>query len=66
MPKIKLTAPWSYHTTPVTTDYPAGEHEVSQETYDAAVRAGVHKEERINGSRTPKAGPARAADAAEG
>lgn len=65
MPNIKLATAWSYHTTAVTTDYPAGEHEVSQEAYDAAVRAGVHKEER-NGSRTSKAGPARAADAAEG
>lgn len=65
MPKIKLTAPWSHHTTPVTTDYQAGEHEVSQEVYDAAVSAGAHKE-KANGNGSAKAGPARAADAAEG
>lgn len=66
MPIIKLAARWSHHTIEATTDFPAGEFEVSPEIHAAAVKAGVHKEERSNGSRTAKAGPARAADAAEG
>lgn len=45
MKTIKLAAVWSHHTVEVTTDYQPGEHSVSQDVYNAAVAAGVHKEE---------------------
>jgi hypothetical protein len=56
MKTINLAAPWSHHTIAVTTDYQAGTHEVTAEVYDAAVLAGVHKEEEVNGdgSATPR------------
>lgn len=56
---IKLAAPWSHHTLEVTTDYQAGAHEVSQEVYDAALAAGVHKEE-ANGDGIATSGAPRA------
>ncbi len=60
MKTIKLAAPWSHHTVPVTTDYQAGTHEVTAEVYDAAVLAGVHKEE-VNGDGSTTPLPARPA-----
>lgn len=55
MKTINLAAPWSHHTIAVTTDYHAGTHEVTAEVYDAAVLAGVHKEEvNGDGSATPR------------
>ena len=39
--KIILEAPWSFHSIPRTIDYPAGEHEVDDEVYAAALAAGV-------------------------
>ena len=62
MKTIKLAAPWSHHTLPVTTDYPAGTHEVADEVHAAAVLAGVHIEaEKDNGDGTATPRPARAA-----
>lgn len=62
MKTITLAAPWSHHTLPVTTDYPAGRHEVTGEVYDAAVLAGVHIEaEESHGDGNPAPRPARAA-----
>ena len=58
---ITIAAPWSHHTLAVTTDYQPGTHEVSDEVYDAAVLAGVHKEEEVNGDGDSAARPARAA-----
>ena len=61
MKTITLAAPWSHHTLAVTTDYQPGTHEVTAEVYDAAVLAGVHKEEEVNGDGDSAARPARAA-----
>ena len=61
MKTITLAAPWSHHTLPVTTDYQAGTHEVTAEVYDAAVLAGVHKEEEVNGDGSATDRPARPA-----
>lgn len=36
MPKITLAEPWTYRTPIVTVDFPAGEHEVSEEIAAAA------------------------------
>lgn len=36
MPKITLAEPWTYRTPAVTIEYPAGEHEVSDEVAEAA------------------------------
>ena len=60
MPTIKLAASWSHHTVPVTTDYVPGEHEVTEEVYADAVKAGVHVEED-NGDRSSTSRPARTA-----
>ena len=63
--QITLDAPWSYHTIPLTIDYPAGTHEVSAEVHAAAVKAGVHTEKETtdgDGDSTPrKARPSRKA-----
>ena len=62
MKTITLAAPWSHHTLPVTTDYPAGTHEVTDEVHAAAVLAGVHIEaEESHGDGNPAPRPARAA-----
>ena len=57
MKTITLAAPWSHHTLAVTTDYQPGTHEVTDEVYADAVKAGVHIEtEEVNGdgSATPR------------
>lgn len=37
MPQITLTQPWAYRTPLATVDYPAGEHDVSDEVAAAAL-----------------------------
>ncbi len=64
MKTINLAAPWSHHTVPVTTDYQPGAHGVADEVYDAAVKAGVHKEEG-DGNGAATTGQARAARKAQ-
>lgn len=64
MKTITLTAPWSFHSVPVTIDFPAGVHEVEDHIHAAALAAGVHQEEGDAGA--AKARPARAARPAEG
>ena len=67
MKTITLAAPWSHHTLAVTTDYQPGTHEVSDEVYADAVKAGVHIEtEEVNGDGDSAARPARAARKAQG
>lgn len=67
MKTITLAAPWSHHTLAVTTDYQPGTHEVSDEVYADAVKAGVHIEtEEDNGHGNPAPRPARAARKAKG
>lgn len=62
MKAIKLAAPWSHHTLPVTTDYQPGTHQVTDEVHAAAVLAGVHIEaEEGHGDGTATDRPARAA-----
>lgn len=59
---ITIAAPWSHHTLAITTDYLPGTHEVSDEVYADAVKAGVHIEtEEANGDGNPAPRPARAA-----
>jgi hypothetical protein len=68
MPTITLKAPWTYHTLPVTIEYQAGEHEVSDEIADAAKAAGVTTEqENSDGDANVPPAPrkARAADPRE-
>lgn len=65
MPKITLAAPWTYHSIPLTIDYPAGEHEVADVIADAAKAAGV-LEEKKNGRSPAKDGSAQAAGDAQG
>lgn len=56
MKTIKIASLWTHHTMEVTTDFHPGEHEVSDEIYAAAVKAGAHKEEANgNGAATPGA-----------
>ena len=62
MKTITLTKPWTYHTIPLTIDYPAGTFEVMDAVHDAAVKAGVHVSEqgKEHGDGTATARPARA------
>ncbi len=68
MPTITLKAPWTYHTLPVTIEYQAGEHEVSDDIAEAAKAAGVITEqENTDGdsNQPSKARKTRAADPRE-
>ena len=65
MKTIKLARKWSYVSPGRTIDYPAGEHEVSDEIAEAAADAGVIEGEKAHGGRTTTARTPRAADAAE-
>lgn len=60
MKTLKLTKAWTYRTPQITTPYPAGEHQVSNEVYAAALEAGATTEEKADG------GGARATGAASG
>lgn len=66
MKTINLAAPWSHHTIAVTTDYPAGSHEVSEAVHAAAVLAGVHTEEEDHGDRIAAPRAPRRAGKAQG
>lgn len=59
MKTITLTRPWTYHTIPLTIDYPAGTFEVADAVHEAAVKAGVHEQEKEHGDGTATARPAR-------
>lgn len=63
MKTLILAKPWSYITPSVTIDYPAGDHEVTDQIHAAAVKAGATPGE-TDGNGPAKAGAARAADKA--
>lgn len=68
MNSVELAQPWTYRTTLVTIDYPAGRHELAKEAYDAAVAAGAinGKKEGSDGDGAAKTGAPQGAGAAEG
>jgi hypothetical protein len=65
MKTITLAKAWSYVTPEKTIDYPAGDHEVTNEIAEAAEKAGATKEES-NGNRAAATGPAGSAGTAKG
>jgi hypothetical protein len=71
MPTITLAEPWTYRTPLATVDFPAGEHEVSDEIAaaalaDPAAQAAIIEQETANGHRTAKARAPRRSDPIEG
>lgn len=59
MKTLRLAKPWKYRTVERTVDYPAGEHEVSNETYAAALAEGAITEETSDGDGDTASRPAR-------
>lgn len=66
MKTLKLSKAWTYRTPVKTIVYPAGDHEVTNEIYDAAVKDGAVTEDKTDGGRTATTGAKGAADKAEG
>ena len=65
MTKITLPSPWSFHSIPVTIDFPAGDHDVTDEIAKAAKAAGAVKDEN-DGCGAAKDRSAKAAGVVEG
>lgn len=66
MKTITLAKPWAYRTPERTIQFPAGDHDVTNEIAAAAEAAGAWKEQTDGTSDgTAKAGKARAADQSE-
>lgn len=65
MRTITLGKPWTYRTPAKTVEYPAGEHEVTNEVAQQAIAEGIIPEETAGGTsdKSAKAGKASAADA---
>lgn len=56
---IHLDKPWTFSSLTRSVDFPAGKHDVDQDVYDAALKAGVIKEDKGNGGGTAEAGAPR-------
>ena len=65
MRKIAIKTPWSYVTPEKTIDYPAGEHDVTNDIAEAAEKAGVIEKEEKHGGGSATGGATGLAGAAE-